>query len=300
MAKIEFDCPECKKMNNLFLMGNDKGIFEQKCKACNAKLEIENSPDGIQVKSLQKILKRDYKPFKEERNNNIPSDYKKYNFDKENKKTATFIAMLILISSLLGFVSGWRLISSFDSDYSGSDEINLEIVVKNNTMNLENVTIMFNDIEMNYTYQENGIYNVLAKPGIYSVTVLASEHKDATMEIFVPQQENNLRIPTSDEGIPGINKFTFVMEEGSGNVNLGKSIFSQIYSWCPNLIFLFSLIGLWGSWVTYKLKSFHHAQIGAFFSVLALGGGFIGPILGIIALYYLKKNKEMFTASFKN
>jgi len=35
-------------------------------------------------------------------------------------------------------------------------------------------------------------------------------------------------------------------------------------------------------------------------SGLALGGGFIGPILGIIALYYLKKNKEMFTASFKN
>ena len=298
MVKIEFNCPECKKTNNFVLLGNDKGIFERKCKSCKAEIEIEDSSTGIQAKSLQKSIKKNYE--KEEKNNNIPSDYKIYNFEKENKKIATFIAMLILISSLLGFVTGLRLISSFDSDYSESDEINLEIVVKNNTMNLENVTIMFNDIEMNYTYQENGIYKVIAKPGIYSVTVLASEHKDATMEIFVPPQENNLRIPASDEGISGTNKFTFMMEEGSGNINLGKNIYSQIYSWCPNLIFLFSLIGLWGSWVTYKLQSFHHAQIGAFFSILALGGGFIGPILGIIALYYLKKNKKMFTASFKN
>ena len=296
MVKIDFECPLCNKKNMLVLMGDDNGEFNKKCKACEAPLEVSNKANKIEVKARfpKEIVRNTVKE------NKIPSDYKIYNFEKENKKIATFIAMLILISSLLGFVTGLRLISSFDSDYSESDEINLEIVVKNNTMNLENVTIMFNDIEMNYTYQEKGIYKVLAKPGIYSITVLASEHKNATMEIFVPPQENNLRIPASDEGIPGTNKFIFMMEEGSGNINLGKNIYSQIYSWCPNLIFLFSLIGLWGSWVTYKLQSFHHAQIGAFFSVLALGGGFIGPILGIIALYYLKKNKTIFTASFKN
>ena len=296
MVKIDFECPLCNEKNILVLMGDDNGEFNKKCKACKAPLEVSNKANKIEVKARfpKEIVRNTVKE------NKIPSDYKIYNFEKENRKVATFIAMLILISSLLGFVTGLRLISSFDSDYSESDEINLEIVVKNNTMNLENVTIMFNDIEMNYTYQEKGIYKVLAKPGIYSITVLASEHKNATMEIFVPPQENNLRLPASDEGIPGTNKFIFMMEEGSGNINLGKNIYSQIYSWCPNLIFLFSLIGLWGSWVTYKLQSFHHAQIGAFFSVLALGGGFIGPILGIIALYYLKKNKTIFTASFKN
>ena len=48
------------------------------------------------------------------------------------------------------------------------------------------------------------------------------------------------------------------------------------------------------------LQSYNNAQIGAFFSVLAMGFLIIGPILGIIALFYLKKYKVLFTASFKN
>tara|TARA_Y100000814_G_C11998639_1_gene287742 strand:- start:237 stop:509 length:273 start_codon:yes stop_codon:yes gene_type:complete len=90
------------------------------------------------------------------------------------------------------------------------------------------------------------------------------------------------------------------MKEGEGKISLEDSTYMKMETWCPNLIFLFSLIGLWGAWVTYRLQSYKNSQIGAFFSVLAMGFFIIGPILGIMALYYLKKHKKMFTVSFKN
>lgn len=300
MAKIEFDCPECKKTNNFFLMGNDKGIFEQKCKACNAKLEIENSPDGIKVKSLQKIVKANYERFKEERSNNIPSDYKKYDFKEPNKKTAKFIAMLILTSSIMGLFTGYIMLDFFDRGYEEFESIEIEIVAKNNTSDLENIKIFLDGKEINSTYAGNGTYNIMAKPGKHTIEITASDHKKARMVVFLPPQDSNLTLIDVEQGIEGVNRFTFSMQEGEGEITLEESTYIKMEAWCPNLIFLFSLIGVWGSWVTYNLQSYNNAQIGAFFSVLAMGFFIIGPILGIIALYYLKKNKEMFTASFKN
>ena len=90
------------------------------------------------------------------------------------------------------------------------------------------------------------------------------------------------------------------MEKGIGTIELEDTVYVKVESWCPNLIFLFSLIGLWGAWVTYNRQSYKNAQIGAFFSILATGFLIIGPILGIIALVMLYKNKNLFTASFKN
>jgi len=300
MAKIEFDCPECKKTNNFFLMGNYKGIFEQKCKACNAKLEIENSPDGIKVKSLQKIVKANYERFKEERSNNIPSDYKKYDFKEPNKKTAKFIAMLILTSSIMGLFTGYIMLDFFDRGYEEFESIEIEIVAKNNTSDLANIKIILDGKEINSTYAGNGTYNIMAKPGKHTIEITASDHKKARMDVFLPPQDSNLTLIDVEQGIEGVNRFTFSMQEGEGEITLEESTYIKMEAWCPNLIFLFSLIGVWGSWVTYNLQSYNNAQIGAFFSVLAMGFFIIGPILGIIALYYLKKNKEMFTASFKN
>jgi len=300
MAKIEFDCPECKKTNNLFLMGNDKGIFEQKCKTCNTNLEIENSPDGIQVKPLQKILKRNYRQFDEEIKKNIPPDYKKYDFEEPNKKTAKFIAILILTSSLMGLFTGYILLDFFDRGYEEFEIIEIEIVAKNNTSDLENIKIILDGKEINSTYTGNGTYNIMAKPGKHTIEITALNHKKAIMNVFLPPQDSNLTLIDVEEGIEGVNRFTFSMQEGEGEITLEESTYIKMESWCPNLIFLFSLIGIWGSWVTYNLQSYNNAQIGAFFSVLAMGFFIIGPILGIIALYYLKKNKEMFTASFKN
>ena len=120
------------------------------------------------------------------------------------------------------------------------------------------------------------------------------------MQVFIPPQDDNLSLIEIDQGIDGVNRFTFIMEKGVGNINLEDTVYVKVESWCPNLIFLFSLIGLWGAWVTYNLQSYKNAQIGAFFSILATGFLIIGPILGIIALVMLYRNKKLFTASFKN
>ena len=120
------------------------------------------------------------------------------------------------------------------------------------------------------------------------------------MVFFVPPQDSNLRLPETNEGIEGINRFTFVMKEGNGDITLEENIYIKVFTWCPILVYLFSLIGIWGSFITYKRQSYKNAQIGAFFSVMAMGFLVIGPILGIMSLYYLKKHKKIFTASFKN
>ncbi len=291
MEKIEFECPDCGEKSKLILMGHDRAKFDRKCQGCKADLEILKNDDEINVESQKKFVGKETA---------VPSDYKKYKPEESYEKTAVFIAILILTSSLMGVSTGWSLSNAFDIDYSDYDTINLEIVVLNNTTNLENVTIYFNNEEMNYTYNENGIYHILATPGKYTAKVTSAEHKNATMIFFVPPQDSNLRLPETNEGIEGINRFTFVMEEGDGDITLEENIYIKIFTWCPLLVYLFSLIGIWGSFITYKRQSYKNAQIGAFFSVMAMGFLIVGPILGIIALYYLKKHKKIFTASFKN
>ena len=210
------------------------------------------------------------------------------------------IAIMILCSSLMGFMTGWGLLNYFEADFDEYNEIKIEIVVKNNTDDLDNAIIILDNEEINHKYIGNGTYNIVTKPGKHFVKVSAPTHKNATMEIFIPPQDNNLSLVDLEQGIEGVNRFTFEMEEGKGNIDLEDTTNIKIGAWCPNLIFIFSLIGLWGAWMTYTLQSYNNAQIGAFFSVLAMGFFIIGPILGIIALFYLKKYKFLFTASFKN
>jgi flagellar biosynthesis protein FliQ len=297
MAKKEYKCPHCNNINQLILMGDSSGTFEKICPSCNSKLEITLKNDKISVL----ILKEEKSENNLVQNTKIPNDYKQYKMEvPKNTMIPKIIAILILSSSIMGLLTGWSLVVGFNSNYDEYDDISLEIVVKNNTSDLENVTILFDNIEMNYEYYGNGTYNVMATPGKYVAKIMAPMHKNTSMEFFIAPQESNLRLPDTDEGIEGINRFTFIMEEGNGDVVLEENVYLKISSWCPNLIFLFSLIGIWGAWVTYTLQSYKNAQIGAFFSVLGMGFLIIGPILSIIALYYLKKHKNMFTASFKN
>jgi len=300
MEKIEFECPICENKNSLILMGYDKSEFEKQCLSCKADLEIIKTEDELRINPKKKIQKKVVLGKKKNGRGKVPSDYTVYISDETENKTALIIAILILTSSLMGMSTGWSLTNAFELDYSEYGKINLEIIVQNNTSDLENVTIIFNNKEMNYTYEGNGSYNILVIPGKYSAKINASEHKNATMDFFVPPQDSNLRLPETNEGIEGVNKFTFTMEKGTGTIILEENIYIKIFSWCPNLVYAFSLIGIWGAFVTYKRQSYKNAQIGAFFSVMAMGFLIIGPILGIIALYYLKKHKNIFTASFKN
>ena len=41
MPSTTYNCPDCKKENRLILLGNDYGSFEQKCKKCSSKIEVE-------------------------------------------------------------------------------------------------------------------------------------------------------------------------------------------------------------------------------------------------------------------
>ena len=277
-------------------MGNENGEFNKQCKACEAKLEVSNRSNKIEVKAKisNNIVKNTVKE------NKVPSDYKKYELDNSHKRMVKIIAIMILCSSIMGFMTGWGLLNYFEADYGEHNEIKIEIVVKNNTADLENAIIILDKKEINQKYIGNGTYNIVTKPGKHSVKVITPTHKNATMEIFIPPQEDNLSLVNIEQGIEGFNRFTFKMEEGNGKIDLEDTTYLKIGVWCPNLIFIFSLIGLWGSWVTYTLQSYNNAQIGAFFSVLAMGFLIIGPILGIIALFYLKKYKFLFTASFKN
>ena len=293
MVKIDFECPICNETNNLVLMGNEYGEFDKYCKACEAPLEVSNKTNKIEVKAQfpKEIVKNTI------RENKIPSDYKKYEIDNSKHKMVKIIAIMILCSSLMGFMTGWGLLNYFEADFNEYREIEIELVVKNKTADIDNVIILLDKKEMNHTYIGNGTYHILAKPGKHSVKVIAPTHKNATMEIFIPPQ---LSLVDIEQEIDGVNRFTFEMEEGTGKINLEDTPYLKIGAWCPNLIFIFSLIGLWGAWMTYTLQSYNNAQIGAFFSVLAIGFLIIGPIIGIIALFYLKKYKFLFTASFKN
>ena len=300
MVKIDFECPLCNETNNLVLMGNEYGEFNKNCKACKAPLEVSNKTNKIEVKAQfpKEIVKNTI------RENKIPSDYKKYEIDNSHHKMVKIIAIMILFSSLMGFMTGWGLLNFFEEDDYGEDsKVKIEIIVKNNTADLDNAIIILDKKEMNHTYKGNGTYNILSKPGKHSVKVIAPAHKNATMKIFIPPNLDDnfsLNLVEIEQGMDGVNRFTFEMERGKGTIDLEDPPYIKMEKWCPNLIFIFSLIGLWGAWVTYTLQSYNNAQIGAFFSVLAMGFFIIGPILGIIALFYLKKYKFLFTASFKN
>jgi len=302
-GKLDYECPNCNGKNKIILMGEQNGIFEKICKTCNSKLEVTLKDNEINI--LVNDVKNNNK--KVIPNIKIPADYVKYDGEKNifqdrtvKNNTIKIITALILIASLSGFVTGGLLMDFFSDDYIDYEEIKIEIIVKNNTNDLSEATIIIDSNEINQTYLGNGTYNILAKPGKHLIKIIVDSHKNASMKIFIPPQDDNLSLIEIDQGIDGVNRFTFIMEKGVGNIDLEDTVYVKVESWCPNLIFLFSFIGLWGSWVTYTLQSYKNAQIGAFFSILATGFLIIGPILGIIALVMLYRNKNLFTASFKN
>ena len=302
-GKLDYECPNCNGKNKIILMGEQNGIFEKMCKTCNSKLEVtlKDNEINILVNDVKNKIKKVIPNIK------IPADYVKYDGEKyifQNRtvknNTIKIITALILIASLSGFVTGGLLMDFFSDEYIDYEEIQIEIIVKNNTNDLSEATIIIDSNEINQTYLGNGTYNILAKPGKHLIKIIVDSHKNASMKIFIPPQDDNLSLIEIDQGIDGVNRFTFIMEKGVGNIDLEDTVYVKVESWCPNLIFLFSFIGLWGSWVTYTLQSYKNAQIGAFFSILATGFLIIGPILGIIALVMLYRNKNLFTASFKN
>jgi len=296
MARMEFKCPKCKKLNRIVIMGDDSGKFPRTCVGCDSDLEIELTKQG---KELGVIL------ISDEINTNVakvvPKDYKQYEgkVPETSEKTAMvkIISLLIFTAALMGFMTGGLLFTVPDQ-YDGVEKIKIGIVVKNSTTTLENATILVDSQEINQTYFGNGSYDIFLKPGKYKIEVRVPLHKNCTMDVYIPLQDSNLSLVEIDQGLEGVNQFTFNMQKGEGNTSLGENTYSLMLNWCPGIMFVFSLIGVWGAWVTYTLQSYKYAQIGAFFSILAMGFLVVGPILGFIALVLLPKIKNMFNRSF--
>ena len=296
MARMEFKCPKCKKLNRIVIIGDDSGKFPRTCVGCDSDLEIEVTKQG---KELRVIL------ISDEINTNVakivPKDYKQYEgkVPETSEKTAMvkIISLLIFTAALMGFMTGGLLFTVPDQ-YDGVEKIKIGIVVKNSTTTLENATILVDSQEINQIYFGNGSYDIFLKPGKYKIEVRVPLHKNCTMDVYIPLQDSNLSLVEIDQGLEGVNQFTFNMQKGEGNTSLGENTYSLMLNWCPGIMFVFSLIGVWGAWVTYTLQSYKYAQIGAFFSILAMGFLVVGPILGFIALVLLPKIKNMFNRSF--
>ena len=296
MARMEFKCPKCRKLNRIVIMGDDSGKFPRTCVGCDSDLEIELTKQG---KELGVIL------ISDEINTNVakvvPKDYKQYEgkVPETSEKTAMvkIISLLIFTAALMGFMTGGLLFTVPDQ-YDGVEKIKIGIVVKNSTTTLENATILVDSQEINQIYFGNGSYDIFLKPGKYKIEVRVPLHKNCTMDVYIPLQDSNLSLVEIDQGLEGVNQFTFNMQKGEGNTSLGENTYSLMLNWCPGIMFVFSLIGVWGAWVTYTLQSYKYAQIGAFFSILAMGFLVVGPILGFIALVLLPKIKNMFNRSF--
>ena len=297
MPNIEFICPNCDKKNKITLMGESQGIFEKKCVDCKtvSELKIENN---ALVDTKSNIKKRN------EITKKVPADYKKYDFekDKEIKQKDHFwvkvVTFLILTASVMGLVTGGSLYFA-PEQFSDSEDIKIFLIVQNATSYIDNAKIIVDNQEINQTYSGNGTYNIFLKPGKYNIKVSAEKHKSSTMNVYIPPQDSEISLVDYSSGLEGINSFRFELEMGEGSVNLDENTYLKMLNWCPTLIILFSLIGVWGAWITYTLQSYKNAQIGAFFSIMAMGFLIIGPILGIAALVLLPKIKKNFTGHFK-
>ena len=277
-------------------MGDDSGKFTRSCVDCDSDLEIELTKQG---KELQVNLISD--KININRTKIVPKDYKQYKgkVPETSGKTAMVkvISLLIFTAALMGFMTSGLLFTVPDQ-YDGIEKIRIGIVVKNSTTTLGNATILVDSQEINQTYFGNGNYDIFLKPGKYKIEVKVPSHKNSTMNVYIPLQDNNLSLVEIDQGLEGVNQFTFNMQEGEGNISLDENTYSLMLNWCPGIMFVFSLIGVWGAWVTYTLQSYKYAQIGAFFTILAMGFLVVGPILGFIALVLLPKIKKMFNRSF--
>ncbi len=297
MPNISFNCPNCNKNNRITLMGEDQGIFERKCKECE--ITIELTVENNELKK-NKIKKKYHQKTKKK----VPEDYEKYNFkEKDVKKKEThfwvkIISFLILSASIMGLMTGGSLYYA-PEQFSDSEDIKIYLIIENKTDYIDNAVILVDNKETNQTYSANGTYNVYLKPGKYEIKVSAERHRTSIMNVYIPPQDSDLSLIDYSSGLEGVNRFTFELEEGEGNMSLDDNTYLKMLNWCPILILLFSSIGVWGSWVTYTLQSYKNAQIGAFFSIMAMGFLIIGPLLGIIALVLLPKIKKHFTGHFK-
>ena len=297
MPNIDFICPNCNAKGKITLMGESQGTFEKKCNECKATVNLDVKDNNLIDTNIKENNRKKTKL-------KVPQDYKKYDFKEVSVKAkgkpfwVKTISLLILSASIMGLMTGGSLYYA-PNQFSDSEEIKIYIIVENSTNYIDNAVISIDNKVINQTYSDNGTYIINLKPGKYRFEVNAEDYKASVMEVYIPPQDPDMSLIDYSTGLDGINRFSFTLEKGEGSIRADENTYLKMLNWCPPLIILFSLIGVWGSWVTYSLQSYKNAQIGTFFSIMAMGFLIIGPLLGIIALILLPKIKKEFTGHFK-
>ena len=205
------------------------------------------------------------------------------------------IALLILVASLTGLANAW-IVHVMPDEYDGQQQVSITVEVSNSTGPLANAILLVDGMPANLTAGEPGTYSTTVSSGMRTLQVGASGHHDAYIaEVFIALQDPDM------EATPGINLFRFSLLEGEGEPvvqeQAEQEVLHGMFTWCPFLMLVFSLIGLGGAWAAWQRSSFLAAQLGALFSALALGFLLVGPLLGLIALIFLQRQKHAF--SFK-
>jgi len=307
MRRHAFECPVCQGEQSVLLPDDDTSATSS-CRKCRSELEFLPDSDAIKVVPADPPAPAGTRRPPSRRagatGNSpaappaVPDDYPRYRgppLRERPKAGGTLaIALLILAASLTGLVTAWG-IHAMPEEYDGRQEVRITVEVANATGPLGNVTLLIDSVPANLTACAPGVYTTVVSSGMRSLEVAAAGHRNATSEVFIPEQDPGMD-PTA-----GVNLFSFTLLRGEGGATEQEQpvqgLWRSMFAWCPFLMLAFSLIGLGGAWAAWQRSSFLAAQLGALFSALALGFLLVGPVLGLAALILLQRQKHAF--SFK-
>ena len=297
MRRHAYECPVCQSEQSVLLPGGNAGSISS-CRECRNELEFTPDGDTVKVVPAGPAASRPSEPATASTPPAVPDDYLRYRGPPLRARPAAngtrAIALLILAASLTGLASAW-VIHVMPEANDGLQQVGITVDVTNTTGPLANVALLVDGAAANLTASEPGAYTTTVSSGMRTLEVTAPGHRNGTMLVLVYVQDSNMA-PTE-----GANLFKFILLEGEGGPvkqeQAEQALLQKMLAWCPFLMLTFSLIGLGGAWAAWQRTSFLAAQLGALFSALALGFVLVGPILGLIALILLQRQKHAF--SFK-
>ncbi|OIR10909.1 MAG: hypothetical protein BEU05_01240 [Marine Group III euryarchaeote CG-Bathy2] len=313
MHRHAFECPVCQGEQSILLPDGDASATSS-CRECHSALEFLPDGDAVKVVPAGPAAPAGTRrpparrpgaagdspgaPATDTAPPAVPNDYPPYRGPPLRAQPTAggtlAIALLILAASLTGLATAWG-IHVMPEEYDGRQQVRITVEVANTTGPLANVTLLVDDVLANLTASAPGTYTTVVSSGMRTLEVAARGHRNATSEVFVPEQDPDME-PTA-----GVNLFSFTLLEGEGSATEQEQpvqgLWRSMFAWCPFLMLAFSLIGLGGAWAAWQRTSFLAAQLGALFSALALGFLLVGPLLGFTALVLLQRQKHAF--SFK-
>ena len=337
MEKKEYNCTECGTSNFITLLGSKEVVFKKKCNSCQIELEmtldeneklnikpIEKKEKGLNKKKRFRIddieidIEEGISKIKKEDDKRIPSDYPIYEeeingenrellgevkesertdikFQTSNNTATVIIAVMILISGILTLSNAWA-ISQMENEEG--NETPISVIVIDSAGFVNNVTILVDGEKVNTSMNNHNEYPINITTGKHTLEVRDIEgYSNMTWDIFVAETDGETLL-----GTEGLTKFTFELEEGNGTIehepNQIQEMYLSSFKYGPIVLIIFGVISIWGAQMAYRQKSYAGAQIGALFGILGLGLLFVGPVLGIVSLIMLNRNRKMFSASF--